>query len=53
MSPSKPGGQLPCLPLLDHLYKALSQLVEFLEIGMSLADALKKRALVSGEPARL
>jgi hypothetical protein len=34
------------LPLLDHLHKVLSQLIEFLEGGIGLADALKERPLV-------
>jgi len=37
------------LSLLDHLYKVLSQLIEFLEISIGLADALDERSLVCRE----
>jgi len=46
VSPGQPWVQSPRLPLLDHLHKVLSQLIEFLEGGIGLADALKERPLV-------
>ena len=49
MSLSKPGVQSVCLSLLDHLHKVLSQLIEFLEISIGVADALNERPLVCRE----
>ena len=46
MSLGKPAVQSPRLALLDHLHKVLSQLVEFLQIGIGLANALDERSLV-------
>jgi len=41
------------LSLPDHLHKVLSQLVEFLKVGMLLADPLNERLLVCGELLRV
>ena len=49
VSLSKPGIQSVCLSLLDHLHKVLSQLIEFLQISMSMADALDECLLVCRE----
>ena len=50
VSAGEPGVQLPRLPLLDYLHQGLSQLIEFLEDGIGLADALDERPLVYREP---
>jgi hypothetical protein len=49
VSTSKPGVQAACLSLPDHLHKVLSQMVEFLQIVMLLADALNERLLACRE----
>jgi len=49
VSPSKPGVQSACLSLLDHLHKVLSQLREFLQISIGVADVLNERPLVCRE----
>jgi hypothetical protein len=48
-SPGEPRSQSACLSLLDHLHKVLSQLIEFLQISIGLADALNERPLVCRE----
>lgn len=40
---------MPCLTSLNHLYKALSHLVEFLQIGLDLAELLTEHSLVCRE----
>ena len=47
--PGKPAVQSPRLPLLDHLHKVLSQLIEVLQIGIGVADALDEHSLVCRE----
>ena len=49
MSPGQPWVQLLRLTLLNHLHKVLSQLIEFLEGGIGLAEALDERPLLSRE----
>ena len=49
MSPGKPSVQAPCLSLFDHLHKVLSQLVEFLQVGMLTTDPLNECLLVCRE----
>jgi hypothetical protein len=49
VGPGKPAVQSSHLSLLDHLYKALSQLIEVLQISMGVADALDERSLVCRE----
>lgn len=53
MSPSQPGVQAACLSLPDHLHKVLSQLVEFLKVGMLLAEPLNERSLACRELLRV
>jgi hypothetical protein len=49
VSSGKPAVQSPRLPLLDHLHKVLSQLIEFLEISIGVTDALDERPLICRE----
>ena len=49
MSPDQPPVQSPRLTLLDDLHKVLSQLIEVLEGGIGLADALDERPLICRE----
>jgi hypothetical protein len=53
VSPSQPGVQAACLSLPDHLHKVLSQFVEFLKVGMLLAEPLNERSLACRELLRV